>query len=61
MILWSLWRRRNTKLWESILEQCLHVMARAKEVFSLWQFAHKETHNRKQTSRIENTGWMHPL
>jgi len=39
MLLWSLWKRRNTKLWEGKLEDFKQVMARASEVLNSWLFA----------------------
>jgi len=39
MLLWSLWKRRNTKLWEGKLEDFKQVMARANEVLNSWLFA----------------------
>jgi hypothetical protein len=39
MLLWSLWKWRNTKLWEGKLEDFKQVMARASEVLNSWLFA----------------------
>jgi len=39
MLLWSLWKRRNLKIWEDITESCAAVIERAKVLLDDWEFA----------------------
>jgi len=39
MIFWSLWKRRNLKVWEDITETCAEVVERARITLEDWQLA----------------------
>jgi len=39
MLSWSLWKRRNLKVWEDVTESCAAVIERAKVMLDDWEFA----------------------
>ena len=39
MLLWSLWKCRNLKVWEDVTESCAAVIERAKVMLDDWEFA----------------------
>ncbi|MCI66978.1 putative non-LTR retroelement reverse transcriptase, partial [Trifolium medium] len=46
MVAWSIWKKRNTKLWENIHEHVEKVVCRAQGVINAWQNARSYTHVR---------------
>lgn len=43
MMLWNIWRRRNLKLWDDIIEDHSQVIARTYHVLQEWSFANKSS------------------
>ncbi|XP_024626730.1 uncharacterized protein [Medicago truncatula] len=55
--MWSLWKRRNLKLWQQQNETCMHVVERARHLLDDWRTAqevrsHKATNNPAQPNNV---------
>jgi len=56
-IMWSLWKRRNSKLWQQQNETCMQVVERARHLLDDWRTAqevrsHKTTNNHAQPNNV---------
>jgi len=56
-IMWSLWKRRNLKLWQQQNETCMQVVERARHLLDDWRTAqevrsHKATDNHAQPNSV---------
>lgn len=58
MMLWSLWSRRNTKLWVNMDETAQECIHRGAAVFSSWNAARKSSAPQTLTPVVTN--WMKP-
>jgi len=56
-IMWSLWKRRNLKLWHQQNETCMQVVERVRHLLDDWRTAqevrsHKSTDNHAQPNNV---------
>lgn len=59
MLLWSIWRRRNLKLWEEKIEEVAQVIFRASSAMDEWKLANK-FHGDPLPSQESKNIWVSP-
>ncbi|PNX87969.1 hypothetical protein L195_g044069 [Trifolium pratense] len=52
MTIWSLWRKRNTQIWEDKVETVLQIIGRANHTLHVWQHAQSTAANRSASSNL---------
>jgi len=61
MTAWSLWRKRNLKLWEDKTGTMEHVIGRAQGTLHAWKHArHTHTNDRTQQHHVQPVYWQPP-
>jgi len=59
MLLWSLWKSRNTKLWETMDTSSTFILSRAKDTLQEWSCMECAKFQRFNTE--QSTSWVKPL
>lgn len=61
MLLWSLWRRRNVKIWDGVVEEVHQVVGRATQVLEEWQAARAvDIQSSVRHAAPASRGWTKP-